>query len=370
MARTQQTGTEGGRFTGVINNEALARHVRDIEELLDERKTLNDRIKEIYQAAKDAGFQTQFFARSSANGSSTRRSAPTAMRSWTPTAAPWVCWPTLRSAKPRWNARRPPRRRRQLAMPWTKPASISAAPASRASLLPSNHLGQSGAAVARAGCCSIATIPRAPLRTRLEQWPNSTAPNVGGTSSISAWRRPSRRAVRLASTSPAGFATSSCACSSSRTQHGCRPPDDPSVSPGRTRALRARYPCGLCGCARQVPVASGDVVHLSGRCGPAQPAADGALLAGRLKRGLPDLWLLHNAVDCTELKRRGGQLSRTFIGRTRRGSPRVYVGQEEVFPKLIATGAIEAIAVCESVFEVLEQVRAWRIPLRPIAGVI
>ena len=58
MARTQQTGTEGGRFTGVINNEALARHVRDIEELLDERKTLNDRIKEIYQAAKEAGFQT------------------------------------------------------------------------------------------------------------------------------------------------------------------------------------------------------------------------------------------------------------------------------------------------------------------------
>ena len=58
MARTQQTGAEGGRFTGVINNEALARHVRDIEELLDERKTLNDRIKEIYQAAKEAGFQT------------------------------------------------------------------------------------------------------------------------------------------------------------------------------------------------------------------------------------------------------------------------------------------------------------------------
>jgi hypothetical protein len=83
-----------------------------------------------------------------------------------------------------------------------------------------------------------------------------------------------------------------------------------------------------------------------------------------LKRGLPDIWLLHRAVYCVELKRRGGTLSKTRVGRTRRGSPRVYVGQEEVFPLLIATGAIEAIAVCTSVDEMLAQVSEWQIPLR------
>jgi uncharacterized protein (UPF0335 family) len=62
MARAQrqtaQTGGTDGRFAGVINNEALQRHVRDIEELLDERKGVNDRIKGSYRRAKDAGFQT------------------------------------------------------------------------------------------------------------------------------------------------------------------------------------------------------------------------------------------------------------------------------------------------------------------------
>jgi hypothetical protein len=42
----------------------------------------------------------------------------------------------------------------------------------------------------------------------------------------------------------------------------------------------------------------------------------------------------------------------------------VLVGQEEVFPLLIATGAVEAIAVCTSVDEVLAQLARWRIPLR------
>jgi hypothetical protein len=83
-----------------------------------------------------------------------------------------------------------------------------------------------------------------------------------------------------------------------------------------------------------------------------------------LKRGLPDIWLLHRAVYCVELKRRGGVLSKTRVGLTRRGSPRVYVGQAEVFPLLIATGAIEAIAVCTSVDEMLAQCRRWQIPLR------
>jgi hypothetical protein len=83
-----------------------------------------------------------------------------------------------------------------------------------------------------------------------------------------------------------------------------------------------------------------------------------------LKRGLPDIWLLYRAVYCIELKRRGGQLSRTRIGRTKRGAPRVYVGQEETFPQLIGTGAVTAIAICTSVEEMLAQIALWNIPLR------
>lgn len=83
-----------------------------------------------------------------------------------------------------------------------------------------------------------------------------------------------------------------------------------------------------------------------------------------LKRGMPDVWIFYRGVYCIELKRRGGRLSQTYIGRTRRGSPRVYVGQEETFPKLIATGAIEAIAVCYSPDQMIEQLRRWQIPLR------
>jgi len=94
------------------------------------------------------------------------------------------------------------------------------------------------------------------------------------------------------------------------------------------------------------------------------PQQMAAYLRKGLKRGLPDIWLLHNRVFCVELKRRGGQLSKTRIGYTKRGSPRVYVGQEETFPQLIATGAIEAIAVCTSVDEMLAQCARWQIPLR------
>jgi hypothetical protein len=83
-----------------------------------------------------------------------------------------------------------------------------------------------------------------------------------------------------------------------------------------------------------------------------------------LKRGLPDIWILHRRVYCIELKRHGGALSKTRVVRTRRGAPRVLVGQEEVFPQLIGTGAVEAIAVCTSVDEVLAQLAGWRIPLR------
>jgi hypothetical protein len=99
------------------------------------------------------------------------------------------------------------------------------------------------------------------------------------------------------------------------------------------------------------------VIELSGR----QMAR---LTRHGLKRGLPDIWIFHNAVFCIELKRRGGSLSKTRVARTRRGSPRVLVGQEEIFPLLIATGAVKAIAVCSSVNEVLAQIARWQIPLR------
>lgn len=87
-----------------------------------------------------------------------------------------------------------------------------------------------------------------------------------------------------------------------------------------------------------------------------------------LKRGLPDLWFLHNGVWLIELKRRGGQLSKTRIVRTKRGSPRILVGQEEVFPQLLRTGAVNAIAVCYTVDEVLEQLDKWQIPRRRTNG--
>ena len=83
-----------------------------------------------------------------------------------------------------------------------------------------------------------------------------------------------------------------------------------------------------------------------------------------LKRGLPDIWILHRGVYLIELKRRGGQLSKTRIVRTRRGSPRVLIGQEEVFPQLLATGAVRDIAVCFSVDEVLAALDRWQIPRR------
>ncbi|HSR76408.1 MAG TPA: hypothetical protein VLN57_07455 [Xanthobacteraceae bacterium] len=83
-----------------------------------------------------------------------------------------------------------------------------------------------------------------------------------------------------------------------------------------------------------------------------------------LKRGLPDIWVLYGGVYCVELKRLGGRLSKTRIGRTRRGGPRVFEGQEDVFPRLLKTGAIEDIALCTSVDELLAQLARWGIPLR------
>jgi hypothetical protein len=83
-----------------------------------------------------------------------------------------------------------------------------------------------------------------------------------------------------------------------------------------------------------------------------------------LKRGWPDLIILFHGTWGIELKREGGRLSKTRIGRTRRGAPRVFDGQEDVFPRLIASGGFAAIAIAHSVEEMLGQVARWGIPLR------
>jgi hypothetical protein len=83
-----------------------------------------------------------------------------------------------------------------------------------------------------------------------------------------------------------------------------------------------------------------------------------------LKRGIPDLLVFYHTVWGIELKRRGGKLSVTRTVHTRRGSPRILVGQDEMFPALLASGAFGAIAIAHSVEEMLDQLTRWGIPLR------
>jgi len=82
-----------------------------------------------------------------------------------------------------------------------------------------------------------------------------------------------------------------------------------------------------------------------------------------LKRGLPDIWVLHQGVYGIELKRRGGQLSKTRVARTPRGSPRILAGQVDVFGLLRAAG-MRDIAICHSVDEMLDALEGWNIPHR------
>lgn len=82
-----------------------------------------------------------------------------------------------------------------------------------------------------------------------------------------------------------------------------------------------------------------------------------------LKRGWPDLLVLHGKLYGIELKRPGAQLSQTRIVRTRRGSPRILAGQIDVFAELEAAG-MHTIAVCYSTDEVIATLEMWGIPLR------
>jgi hypothetical protein len=84
-----------------------------------------------------------------------------------------------------------------------------------------------------------------------------------------------------------------------------------------------------------------------------------------LKRGWPDIMVSYHAFWGIEIKRVGGRLSKTRIGRTRRGSPKILDGQEHTFPQLIASGGFAAIAIVHSVEEMLDQLAEWHIPLRP-----
>lgn len=83
-----------------------------------------------------------------------------------------------------------------------------------------------------------------------------------------------------------------------------------------------------------------------------------------LKRGFPDILIFYHGTWGLELKRPGGRLSKTRVVRTRRGSPRVLVGQDEVFPALLASRGFRDIAVAHSVDEMLAQCTLWNIPLR------
>jgi hypothetical protein len=83
-----------------------------------------------------------------------------------------------------------------------------------------------------------------------------------------------------------------------------------------------------------------------------------------LKRGWPDVQIVFGGrIIGVELKRRGGKLSRTRIVRTRRGSLRELVGQEDEFPRLREAGM--EIGVCSTVPAVLAFLASVGVPLRP-----
>jgi hypothetical protein len=93
--------------------------------------------------------------------------------------------------------------------------------------------------------------------------------------------------------------------------------------------------------------------------------AAGKLVRLGLKRGWPDVLVLHGSLYGIELKRVDGTLSRTRTVRNRRGALRVVEGQRDTFPRLEAAGM--RIAVCRSVNEVLATLAGWNVPLRVYA---
>lgn len=81
-----------------------------------------------------------------------------------------------------------------------------------------------------------------------------------------------------------------------------------------------------------------------------------------VKRGWPDCLICHGKMWGLELKTKRGRLSKTRVGRTARGGPRELIGQEDMFPKLLASGAWGAIEIARSIDDVCELLDRWRIP--------
>src|SRR5262245_56518885 len=88
-----------------------------------------------------------------------------------------------------------------------------------------------------------------------------------------------------------------------------------------------------------------------------------------IKRGMPDLHFLYQGrLYGIELKRRhSGRLSKTRTVYNKRGSPQILIGQEEMFPRLLAAGMVE-IAICHDVLDVLAALTRWQIPHRRAAA--
>lgn len=94
------------------------------------------------------------------------------------------------------------------------------------------------------------------------------------------------------------------------------------------------------------------------------PGEAARLVRVGLKRSWPDILVFFHRVYGIELKREGGKLSKRRIIRTRRGATRELLGQEDVFPLLLASGAFADIRVARSLNEVMGHLNDWNIPLR------
>lgn len=81
-----------------------------------------------------------------------------------------------------------------------------------------------------------------------------------------------------------------------------------------------------------------------------------------VKRGLPDVMVLHERVFGIELKKPKGRLSKGYLARRARGGVVWREGQAEVFPRLERAGM--PIAVCDSLEGVIVALQGWGVPLR------
>ena len=95
---------------------------------------------------------------------------------------------------------------------------------------------------------------------------------------------------------------------------------------------------------------------------PLPPEFSAKLYRMGLKRGWPDVLVIHRIVYGIELKIMGGRLSRTRMVRMKSGALRELLGQEDVFPRLEEAGMV--IGVCQSVLDVLTFLGQHGVPLR------